>query len=141
MKQILLILVLLGFLACKDKDDPQPEPPVPDYADSLVGTYLGTEIRFQQDNSTQEYNNGSKTMTVAKLGKNRIQVMSFTSGPMPIFNLSEGGSNGINLSPEGMNSGGFNKYILDIKQLNIKVTNAPGAGAASRYYYYQAIKQ
>ncbi len=142
MKHLLIVLALLVFITCKKKDE-DPPAPTPDYADSLVGSYLGQEIRYKQDNSTQEYSNGSKTMTVTKLEKNKIQVSSFTSGPAPIFILSDGGSAKIKLTPQGSGEygTGWNEYSLTAKQLNIYIIDCQSCGAATRYYYYQATKQ
>lgn len=139
MKNLLFLLALLAIISCKKKEDPVPTPVVPDYADSLVGSYLGHEIRYMQDNSTKEYENVSKTMTVTKLSKNRIQVSSFTPALSPVFSLSDGGSGDIAMTPESISSAGFNKYISSIKQLNIYIVT--GSGSSTRYYYFQATKQ
>lgn len=141
MKNLFIILVFLTFITCK-KDEVDPPVVTPDYADSLVGTYLGQEVRFQQDNSTQEYNNGSKTMTVTKLDKNRIQVTSFNSGLSPKFTLSDRGDGNIKLTPEGIaeyGTGNNEYFISPSKQLYIYLVT--GSGSATRYYSYQATKQ
>jgi hypothetical protein len=77
MKKYILVFALLSILVSCKKDDPEPEPVTPDYADGLVGTYVGTEINYGTDNSSKEYENTSKTMTVTKLEKNKIKVESF----------------------------------------------------------------
>ena len=136
MKNILIALAILSLIACKKKKD--PEPVTPDYADSLVGTYVGSEIHFAADNNTQQYNNASSTMTVNKLGKNKIQVLQFNSGGTPIFNLSARADGNIVLSPEGLTeySTGWNVYFLSTKQLNIYIKDG-----IPKYYYYQGDKQ
>lgn len=138
MKNLFIILVFLTFITCK-KDEVDPPVVTPDYADSLVGTYLGQEIRFQQDNWTQEYNDASATMTVTKLSKNRIQLFSFYQGPNPIFNLSDRGDGNIKLVSEGTDYGSNTYFISPSNQLNIYIVT--GSGSATRYYKYQATKQ
>jgi hypothetical protein len=136
MKNTLIVLAILSVFACEKKKD--PEPVTPDYADSLVGTYIGTEIQYAADNNTQQYNNSSKTMTVTKLGKNRIQVSQFNAGSTPIFNLSTRTDGNIVLSPEGLAeySTGWNIYFLSTRQLNIYVKDG-----VPRYFRYQGDKQ
>lgn len=137
MKNLLLVLVILTFFACK-KDDPDPVVVTPDYADSLVGTYIGHEIRFDSDNNTKLYEDVSKTMTIVKLDKNRIQLKTFYQGPMPIFNLSDRGDGNIKLTPEGMvaHGTGNNEYFLSDKRLYIYVKDG-----IPWYYYFQGDKQ
>jgi hypothetical protein len=138
MRYFLLLLALAISFSCKKEETP-PVVVTPDYADSVVGTYLGSEIKYASDHSTQEYNNGSKTMTVVKLDKNKIQVNSFTSGPSAIFVLSDGGTNQgnqiITLTPSGSTQGaGFNSYQL--KQITVNIKDG-----VPKYYYFQGTKQ
>jgi hypothetical protein len=143
MRYTILLLAMLTFFACKKEETP-PVVVTPDYADSVVGTYLGSEVRKGSDNFTVEYSNGSKTMIVEKLDKNKIQLKGFTSGPMPIFSLSDAGSGNIELTPDGFPDVGFNQYVPSSKQLNIAIANGYTNGQpspATRYYYFQGTKQ
>lgn len=136
MKYFLIILCFTAFLSCK-KDEEDPEPVTPDYADSLVGTYIGQEILYSSDNFTQLYNNSSSTLTVIKLGKNWIQVKTFNSGIMPGFTLSGDGSGNVILTPGGVTAhGSGNKYFTSAKQLNIYVKDG-----IPQYNKYQGTKQ
>jgi hypothetical protein len=138
MKHILLLLALLIFFTCKEKEEIPPV--IPDYADSIVGTYLGGEVKKEADNWTVEYSNSSKTMKVVKLGKNRVQLDSFNVNFSPIFTLSDGGMHQgnqiITLTPEGYTGSG-SRYLS--KQLSIRLTI--GSGSYTRYYYYDGTKQ
>lgn len=139
MKNFLIILVLLvaGLSSCK-KDKDAPEPVTPDYADGMVGTYLGQEIYLKADNYTQVYNNGSKTVTVVKLDKNKIQINTFYAGS-GVFTLSDNGNGNIKLTPltpfveYGVSN---NNYYTTSKQLNVYVKDA-----LNKYIRYQGTKQ
>lgn len=141
MKNFLIIIALLSLLACK-KNDVKPEPETPDYADSLVGTYLGQTINYDGDNVTQLYNNGSKTMTVTKISKNKIQVSSFYGGPAPYFDLSDAGSGNITLNVSSstlVNYGGAssNNYSPSTKILKIYFKYP----SLDEYRYFSGTKQ
>lgn len=141
MKNFLIIIALLSLLACK-KNEPDPEPITPDYADSLVGTYLGQTINYDSDNSTELYNNGSKTMTVTKISKNKIQVSSFYGGPSPYFDLSDAGSGNIfvNISSSTLVIyGGVtnNSYSTSTKTLKIYFKYP----SINEYRYFNGVKQ
>lgn len=135
MKNLFIILIFAVFFSCK-KDDVTPPPVIPDYADSLVGTYMGQEIRYAGDNFTQEYNNATKLMTVTKISKNKIQLISFFQGPQPYFNLSLRSDGNIQLSPEGVTATGWNVYTVSSKELGVYVKDG-----APKYYYYSGTKQ
>jgi hypothetical protein len=137
MKKLMILIVLISFFACK-KEEVDPPVVTPDYADSLVGTYVGTEVHLGTDNMTQEYNNGSKTMTVTKISKNKIQLSSFYNGGSPFFNLSDDGAGTIILSPESFTAygNGNNRYILSSKSFSVYLKDS-----FSKYKRFYGTKQ
>jgi hypothetical protein len=147
MKKIFLLLMFTVtiFFTCKKKEETPPVVVIPDYADLVVGTYLGSEVRKAQDNWTVEYSNGSKTMTLEKLDKNKVQLKTFTSGPMPTFTLSDGGTwqgNQIITFTSTSNPYGSSRYLQN--QLSIDFANGytnGQPGQYTRYYYYDGTKQ
>jgi hypothetical protein len=137
MRNFLLLLAFVIFFTCKEKEETPPVVVTPDYADSVVGTYYGTEVRKSSDNYTIQFSSSTKTMTVTKLEKNKVHVQSFDLGYSPKFTLSES-SNGVKFTPESYTSTGSNNYTLSTKYLNLEFTNG---GTGPRYFYYQATKQ
>jgi hypothetical protein len=139
MKNFLILTIAVLFISCgKDDITPFTPPAIPDYADSLVGTYLGQEILYDSDNSTQLYNNGSKTLTVTRMEKNKIMVSSFNGGSSLSFFLSEGTNGTIKLKPINFQeyATGWNSYSIVAMQLNIYIKNG-----SNNYQYFQGIKQ
>jgi hypothetical protein len=138
MKKYILVFALLSILVSCKKDDPEPEPETPDYADGLVGTYVGTEINYGTDNSSKEYENTSKTMTVTKLEKNKIKITEFNGGYPISFTLSDGGSGKIKLTPIGYTeyATGWNSYNTSATSISIYVKDI-----YLKYKRYQATKQ
>jgi hypothetical protein len=140
MKKYILIFALLSILVSCKKDDPEPEPVTPDYADGLVGTYVGTEINYGTDNSSKEYENTSKTMTVTKLEKNKIKVESFQGNYAITFTLTSGGGDDVLMSssaPYQAYGIGNCKYFASPKKLGIYVKDVNSL----KYKYYSGTKQ
>jgi hypothetical protein len=139
MKKYILVFALLSILVSCKKDDPEPEPETPDYADGLVVTYVGTETRYQQDNWTVDYTNSSKTMVITKLEKNRIKLTSFDAGYSPTFKVTERSDGNITLTPENFTPNGTSTYFNSSKQLGTSITT--GVASTTRYHHYSAVKQ
>lgn len=135
MKNILISLAILSVFACKKKEEPTP-----DYSESLVGTYIGMETYATPGSASVTYSNSSKTMTVTRLDKNRIQVSTFNNSSKPIFTLSDGGST-VNLTPEApleaQGSSVNNSYTTSTKVLRIDVK----IPSVSGYMFFQGDKQ
>jgi hypothetical protein len=129
MRHLLIILSLVVLISCK-KDDPDPEPQTPDYAETLVGTYIGTEVQLGSDNMTQEYNNSSKTMTITRVDKNKIMVSTFNIGIKPEFSLTSKTSNVIKLTPDGVTEVGTGNNEYDIPSKKVYI-----------YFYYSSINK
>jgi len=141
MKNFLLVFALLSILVSCKKDDPDPEPETPDYADQLVGTYMGEERYYDTDKTTILHSNASKTITIAKVEKNKIQISTFHSGASPLFTLSDGGNGTINIVAQSPNANdgsfaGANKYTVSSKALFIFFKSA-----INKYTYFTGDKQ
>jgi hypothetical protein len=139
MKNFLILLVILTvFFTCKKKEDPPVEP---DFADSIVGTYSGTEVKKGNDNWTVEYTKNPKIMTVIKIEKNRIKVNTFDNGLAPEFTLSDGGTHQgnqiITLTPVNVTAHGSSSLLTNKLTINFSY----GSGIYIRYYSFQGTKQ
>lgn len=136
MKKILIMITIIALFSCK-KDEEAPVV-VPDYADSVVGTYVGEEAIADGAVGNTTYNNTSKTMTVTKREKNKILLKSFNDGSGMLFTLSEGifltlasGST----EPYGPSS--YNSYNPSTKQLRVYYRDS----ILDKYYSFTGTKQ
>lgn len=142
MKKLIFVLAIsIISFSCKKKTEPTPAVDNTDYADSLAGSYLGTQIVYQADNSTQKFYNANATITVTKLSMNKVRVVYYYSPYTAniTYDLSNRWDGNILLSPEGYTAYGTGNnvyFISPAKQLNMYIKNG-----APNYFYFQGVKQ
>lgn len=137
MKNFLIIIALLSLFACKKNE---PDPVTPDYSGDLVGTYVGEEKYYDTNNSTVLQINSSKTLTVTRVGDNKIKAASFFAAGNMLFNVSSDGS--MLLTPDysgdqNYGSASNNSYTPSTKTLRIYIKMS----GTNKYEYFNGVKQ